>query len=510
MADSQVLIPRQIKIKVWNDANLDDLNYNIASGTAEIHKTVCNQGKPFLYGGVICTSFSCTLICNENDNVDLDGKHLQITAIENGVESVLLYDMQVETFEQLNNGNYKLVSYDALHFIQNTNLTRWLQYTFEARPLPVVSVENMLYLICQKLGLKYNYIYDTEIDDKIIKLGGLNFYKLSENSIVTGTLILRHLAIMSASFALIDCTTGYLVLSKIKLPGDDVYDVSNVTDKKITPLYDGYSIANIESQNISDANNPYIYNDDSDRLVECTPFNPDNSVAKNMWDEQISMMQSIQYTSCRAKMTVSSMDLIKTSDLQFIRIKNSKGDIYNILPCDVITKGIGLIEQEITSYSFVNGVATTAGEVQSVYDNLSRIATPDRDGLMTAQDKRTLEDLVSTVENLTPVAQTIAIPSSNANFTGTLYVATSGKVRTIYAELLTKKQITASMSWLDIYTFSYKPIQPVESTFPVNSTASPVPVFLARLLTSGSFDIIARQNIASGASLRFTLTVILA
>ena len=133
MADSQVLIPRQIKIKVWNDANLDDLNYNIASGTAVIHKTVCEQGKPFLFGGVICTSFSCTIICNENDNVDLDGKHLQITAIENGVESVLLYDMQVETFEQLNNGNYKLVSYDALHFIQNTGLSFWLSETFNKK-----------------------------------------------------------------------------------------------------------------------------------------------------------------------------------------------------------------------------------------------------------------------------------------------------------------------------------------------------------------------------------------
>lgn len=506
MADSQVLIPRQIKIKVWNDANLDDLNYNIASGTAVIHKTVCDQGKPFLFGGVICTSFSCTLICNENDNVDLDGKHLQITAIENGVESVLLYDMQVETFEQLNNGNYKLVSYDALHFIQNTNLTDWLIYTFLPQYVDV-PLESMLKLICEKLGLKYDYVYTPGKEHIGFEP---DFFKLSENSIVTGTLILRHLAIMSASFALIDCTTGYLVLSKIKLPGDVVYDVANVTDKKITPLYDGYSIANIESQNISDANNPYIYNDDSDRLVECTPFYPYNSVAKNMWDEQISMMQSIQYTSCRAKMTVSSMDLIKTSDFQFIRIKNSKGDIYNILPCDVITKGIGLIEQEITSYSFVNGVATTAGEVQSVYDNLSRIATPNRDGLMTAQDKKNLDDLVSTVDNLTPVTSTIAIPSSNANFSGTLYVATSGNVRTIYAELLTKKQITSAMGWLNVLTFQGKPIQPVESTFPVNSTASPVPTFLTRALTSGSLDIIVRQNIASGASLRFTLTVILA
>ena len=506
MADSQVLIPRQIKIKVWNDANLDDFNYNIASGTAVIHKTVCEQGKPFLFGGVICTSFSCTIICNENDNVDLDGKHLQITAIENGVESVLLYDMQVETFEQLNNGNYKLVSYDALHFIQNTNLTRWLKDMFLPQYVNV-PLEDMLYLICEKLGLKYDSVPTPE--KKGIGFNP-NFYNLSENSIVTGTLILRHLAIMNASFALIDCTTGYLVLSKIMLPGDVVYDVANVTDKKITPLYDGYSIANIESQNISDANNPYIYNDDSIRLVECTPFHPYKSIAKNMWNEQISMMQSIQYTSCRAKMTVSSMDLIKTSDFQFIRIKNSKGDIYNILPCDVITKGIGLIEQEITSYSFVNGVATTAEEVQSVYDNLSRIATPDRDGLMTAQDKRNLDDLVSKVDNLTPVTSTITIPSSNANFSGTLYVATSGKVRTIYAELATKKQITAAMNWLNVLTFQGKPIQPVQSTFPVNSTASPVPVFLARALTSGSFDIIARQNIASGASLRFTLTVILA
>lgn len=508
MADSQVLILRQIKIKVWNDANLDDFNYNIASGTAVIHKTVCEQGKPFLFGGVICTSFSCTIICNENDNVDLDGKHLQITAIENGVESVLLYDMQVETFEQLNNGNYKLVSYDALHFIQNTDLTFWLQETFSPNYV-YVPLESMLLLICEKLGLKYDYVYTP--GNKVIEFD-TNFYNLSKNSIVTGTLILRHLAIMSASFALIDCTTGYLVLSKIKLPGDDVYDVANVTDKKITPLYDGYSIANIESQNISDANNPYIYNDDSIRLVECTPFSPGESLltVKNMWDEQISMMQSIQYTSCRAKMTVSSMDLIKTSDFQFIRIKNSKGDIYNILPCDVITKGIGLIEQEITSYSFVDGVATTAEEVQSVYDNLSRIATPDRDGLMTAQDKRNLDDLVSTVNSLAPVTSTITIPSSNANFSGTLYVATSGKVRTIYAELLTKKQITSAMSWLNVLTFQGKPIQPVASTFSVNSTASPVPLFLARALTSGSLDIIARQNIASGASLRFTLTVILA
>lgn len=509
MADSQVLIPRQIKIKVWNDANLDDFNYNIASGTAVIHKTVCEQGKPFLFGGVICTSFSCTIICNENDNVDLDGKHLQITAIENGVESVLLYDMQVETFEQLNNGNYKLVSYDALHFIQNTDLTYWLKETFSSSYVNV-PLEDMLYLICQKLGLKYDYVPTPE--KKGIRFDP-NFYDLSVNSIVTGTLILRHLAIMNASFALIDCTTGYLVLSQIMLPGDDVYDVANVTDKKITPLYDGYSIANIESQNISDANNPYIYNDDSIRLVECTPFSPGESsllTVKNMWDEQISMMQSIQYTSCRAKMTVSSMDLIKTSDFQFIRIKNSKGDIYNILPCDVITKGIGLIEQEITSYSFVNGVATTAGEVQSVYDNLSRIATPYRDGLMTAQDKRNLDDLVSTVNNLAPVTSTITIPSSNANFSGTLYVATSGKVRTIYADLETKKQITASMGWLNVYTFVTKLIQPAQSTFSINNVASPTPTFVAALAKTGSFNILARQNIASSVSLRFALTVILA
>lgn len=508
MADSQVLIPRQIKIKVWNDANLDDFNYNIASGTAVIHKTVCEQGKPFLFGGVICTSFSCTIICNENDNVDLDGKHLQITAIENGVESVLLYDMQVETFEQLNNGNYKLVSYDALHFIQNTDLSFWLQETFSPSYVNV-SLEDMLYLICQKVGLKYDYVPTPE--KKGIRFDP-NFYKLSGNSIVTGTLILRHLAIMNASFALIDCTTGYLVLSQIMLPGDVVYDVANVTDKKITPLYDGYSIANIESQNISDANNPYIYNDDSSRLVECTPFNPSKPLlaAKDTWDEQISMMQSIQYTSCRAKMTVSSMDLIKTSNFQFIKIKNSKGDIYNILPCDVITKGIGLIEQEITSYSFVNGVATTAEEVQSVYDNLSRIATPDRDGLMTAQDKRNLDELASKVNSLAPTAQTITIPSSNANFSGSIYVATSGKVRTIYADLKTKKQITSAMDWVNIYKFSQKLKQAVQSTFVINNVASPTPTFLARAIPGGSLDIIARQNIASGVSLRFTLTVILA
>ena len=112
--------------------------------------------------------------------------------------------------------------------------------------------------------------------------------------------------------------------------------------------------------------------------------------------------------------------------------------------------------------------------------------------------------------SLAPVTSTITIPSSNANFSGKLYVATSGKVRTIYAELLTEKQITASMNWLNVLTFQGKPIQPVGSTFSVNSTASPTPTFLARLLTNGSFDIIARQTIASGASLRFTLTVILA
>ena len=204
------------------------------------------------------------------------------------------------------------------------------------------------------------------------------------------------------------------------------------------------------------------------------------------------------------------MDLIKTSDFQFIRIKNSKGDIYNILPCDVITKGIGLIEQEITSYSFVNGVATTSEEVQSVYDNLSRLATPDRDGLMTAQDKRNLDDLVSTVNNLAPITSTITIPSNNANFSGGLYIATSGKVRTIYAELSTKKQITAAMGWLNVLTFQEKPIQTVESVFPVNSTASTVSTFLARAIPGGSLDIIARQTIASGSSLRFTFTVILA
>ena len=114
------------------------------------------------------------------------------------------------------------------------------------------------------------------------------------------------------------------------------------------------------------------------------------------------------------------------------------------------------------------------------------------------------------LDNLIPTAQTITIPSSNANFSGTLYIAETGKVRTIYAELTTKKQITASMNWLNVLTFQGKPIQPVQSTFPVNSTKSPVPVFLARVLTSGSLDIVARQTIASGVSLRFTLTVILA
>lgn len=114
------------------------------------------------------------------------------------------------------------------------------------------------------------------------------------------------------------------------------------------------------------------------------------------------------------------------------------------------------------------------------------------------------------LSSLAPVTSTITIPSNNANFSGTLYVATSGKVRTIYAELATKKQITASMNWLNVLKFAEKPIQTVESVFPVNSTASPTPTFLARVLTSGSFDIIARQSIASGISLRFTLTVILA
>lgn len=114
------------------------------------------------------------------------------------------------------------------------------------------------------------------------------------------------------------------------------------------------------------------------------------------------------------------------------------------------------------------------------------------------------------LSSLAPVTQTITIPSSNANFSGTLYVATSGKVRTIYAELATKKQITSAMGWLNVHKFAEKPIQTVESTFPINGGATPVPVFLARALTSGSLDIIARQNIASGASLRFTFTVILA
>ena len=114
------------------------------------------------------------------------------------------------------------------------------------------------------------------------------------------------------------------------------------------------------------------------------------------------------------------------------------------------------------------------------------------------------------LDNLIPTAQTITIPSNNANFSGGLYIATSGKVRTIYAELVTKKQITAAMNWLNVLKFAEKPIQTVESTFSVNSTASPVPVFLARAIPGGSLDIIARQNIASGSSLRFTLTVILA
>ena len=113
------------------------------------------------------------------------------------------------------------------------------------------------------------------------------------------------------------------------------------------------------------------------------------------------------------------------------------------------------------------------------------------------------------LDNLIPTAQTITIPSANANFSGTLYVATSGKVRTIYAELLTKKQITAAMGWLNVLKLTEKPIYPVGSTFPVNSTASPTPTFMARALTNGSFDIVARQSIASGSSLRFTLTVIL-
>ena len=150
------------------------------------------------------------------------------------------------------------------------------------------------------------------------------------------------------------------------------------------------------------------------------------------------------------------------------------------------------------SFSYSNGgsISLNVGD-QQLYINNMEINISKGDNSISLDD-------------LFPVAQTITIPSSNANFSGGLYIATSGKVRTIYAELATKKQITASMSWLNVLKLAEKPIQTVESTFPVNSTASPVPVFLARLLTNGSFDIIARQNIASGSILRFTLTVILA
>ena len=112
--------------------------------------------------------------------------------------------------------------------------------------------------------------------------------------------------------------------------------------------------------------------------------------------------------------------------------------------------------------------------------------------------------------SLAPVAQTITIPSSNANFSGNLHIATSGNVRTIFAALATKKQITLSMSWLDIYTFSHKPIQAVQCVFPVNNAASPTPTFMTRIDTNGLLNILAQQNIASDSSLRFTLTVILA
>ena len=505
MASSQIYTPREVKLKIWTNLYKPiDFSYNIVSGTAEIHKTVAEQSKPIMYGGGISTSFSCTIICD--GSVDLYDKEIQVTVVEDNVESVLLYKMRVETFEQLDNGNYRLVSYDQLHFVENIDLRDWISGEMsDLGKVGYIYFNQIMFLLCKFINVPFDWI---DVHDNGISLKFTDWLAYDrDSSFTTAGPFIRKLALMNASFAMIDCTTGKLVFPRIgAYTGTEKYQISKISNKKISALYDGYVVTNIASTNSDTAVNPFMFIAED---IEYDASYLNEPTATAIWDNQIEVMNAVTYTSCKAKLTVSALDLIKTSAFNFIKLENSQGEEFTILPCDMTVNGIGLTNHEISSYEQYKGAPSTAHRVETLSDT-AQPATIYRNGLMTAQDKINLDNLVSTVNNLTPVTSTITIPASNANFSGTLYVATSGNVRTIYAELTTKKQITASMGWLNVLTFRGKPIQPVGSTFPVNSTASPVPVFLARALTSGSFDIIARHNIASGSSLRFTLTVILA
>lgn len=504
MASSQIYTPREVKLKIWTNDTPRDFSYNIVSGTAEIHKTVAEQSKPIMYGGGISTSFSCTIICD--GSVDLYDKEIQVTVVEDNVESVLLYKMRVETFEQLDNGNYRLVSYDQLHFVENIDLSDWVSGIMsDLAKVGSVYFNQIVSLLCEFINIPFDWI---DVHDKGIHLKFTDWLAYDkDSSFTTAGPFIRKLAIMNVSFAMIDCTTGKLVFPRIgAYTGTEKYQISKISNKKISGLYDGYVVTNIASTNSETAVNPFMFIAED---IEYGPVVAGLNDPTEIWDNQIEVMNAVTYTSCKAKLTVSALDLIKTSAFDFIKLENLQGEEFTILPCDMTVNGIGLVNHEISSYEQYKGAPSTAHRVETLSDT-AQPATIYRNGLMTAQDKRNLDDLVSTVNNLTPVTSTITIPSSNANFSGILYVATSGKVRTIYAELATKKQITASMGWLNVLTLAEKPIQTVESTFPVNSTASPVPVFLVRAIPGGSLDIIARQSIASGSILRFALTVILA
>ena len=506
MASSQTYAPREVKLKIWTNLYKPiDFSYNIVSGTAEIHKTVAEQSKPIMYGGGISTSFSCTIICD--GSVDLYDKEIQVTVVEDNVESVLLYKMRVETFEQLDNGNYRLVSYDQLHFVENIDLSDWISGEMaDLAKAGYIHFNQIMSLLCKFINVPFDWDHISPEDYGIhLKFTDWLAYDRGSSFTTAGPFI-RKLAIMNASFAMIDCTTGKLVFPRIgAYTGTEKYQISKISNKKISGLYDGYVVTNVASTNSETAVNPFMFIAED---IEYGPVIAGFNDPTEIWDNQIEVMNAVTYTSCKAKLTVSALDLIKTSSFNFIKLENSQGEEFTILPCDMTVNGIGLTNHEISSYEQYKGAPSTAHRVETLSDT-AQPATIYRNGLMIAQDKRNLDDLVSKVNNLAPVTSTITIPSSNANFSGGLYIATSGKVRTIYAELLTKKQITAAMNWLNVLKFAEKPIQTVESVFPVNSTASTVPTFLARAIPGGSLDIIARQNIASGASLRFTLTVIL-
>ena len=474
--------------------------YSILSNSVELvmHYQHTN---PFRYGGYVAKKLQFTLI----NGVDYSGKKIRITA-----KDLAQLELYVEKCDLLDNGNVRCYAYDYLHNKLNRDVTSAYLSAFTSDS---IEADELLTTILGTIGMHWGNDLAYPILNRIKFKKNINIKNLTLEQLLSeyGELLRAGFSINNECDVQFDgvyndtsiiCETSLecLKINDVKSEqtfGWDNYVINTANGKQV---FLGDEIVN---NGVNYVINPavvmygYDLNDDIDYKEF---FNTE-------WEKE----KRYKYTPCEAELTVSVNMYVLGRMIIYplcpVKIRNSQGNEYLIYMHNVRLYGPQLINQTIICDSKDNYIESE----RSIRDlrNSTNGATHYSDGLMCADDKIKLDDLVSKVNNLTPVAQTITIPSSNANFSGTLYVATSGNVRTIYAELLTKKQITASMNWLNVLKFAEKPIQTVESVFPVNSTASPTPTFLARAIPGGSLDIIARQSIASGASLRFTLTVIL-